>query len=171
LKFPVGRYKAPATISAEQRAAWIEEMAKLPENLKNAVAGLTDAQLDTPYRQGGWTVRQVAHHLPDSHLNSYTRFRLALTENVPLIKPYDEAAWAELSDAKTAPVAPSLALLEALHARFVLMLKSLSDADFAKTFRHPELGEIRLDWTLGLYAWHSQHHVAHIKNLRARQGW
>ena len=171
LKFPVGRYKAPATISAEQRAAWIEEMAKLPENLKNAVAGLTDAQLDTPYRQGGWTVRQVAHHVPDSHLNSYTRFRLALTENVPLIKPYDEAAWAELSDAKTAPVAPSLALLEALHARFVLMLKSLSDADFAKTFRHPELGEIRLDWTLGLYAWHSQHHVAHIKNLRARQGW
>lgn len=171
LKFPVGRYKAPATISAEQRAAWIEEMAKLPENLKNAVAGLTDAQLDTPYRQGGWTVRQVAHHVPDSHLNSYTRFRLALTENVPLIKPYDEAAWAELSDAKTAPVAPSLALLEALHARFVLMLKSLSDGDFAKTFRHPELGEIRLDWTLGLYAWHSQHHVAHIKNLRARQGW
>ena len=171
LKFPVGRYQAPTTISAEQRAAWIEEMASLPYHLNGAVLGLTDPQLDTPYRPGGWTVRQVVHHVPDSHMNSYTRFRLALTETVPLIKPYDEAAWAELSDAKTAPIAPSLALLEALHDRFVLLLKSLGDADFAKTFRHPELGERRLDWTLGLYAWHSRHHVAHINKLRVRQGW
>jgi len=171
LKFPVGRYQPPSQITPDQRAAWIEEMAKLPKNLEAAVAGLTDAQLNTPYRPGGWTVRQVVHHLPDSHLNSYTRFRLALTENSPVIKPYEEGAWAELSDAKTAPVAPSLMLLNGLHSRFVLLLKSMSDADFAKTFRHPELGEKRLDWTLGLYAWHCLHHVAHINQLRARQGW
>ena len=164
LKYPIGRYQPPVVISADQRAAWIEEMAKLPLNLNKAVAGLNDAQLDSPYRPGGWTVRQVVHHLPDSHMNSYMRFRFALTENVPLIKPYDEGAWAELSDARSAPIAPSLALLEGLHTRFVLLLKSLSDADFARTFRHPELGERRLDWTLGLYAWHSLHHVAHINN-------
>lgn len=171
LKYPVGRYKAPLAITAEQREAWIEEMAKLPENLRKAVAGLNNAQLDTPYRPGGWTVRQVVHHVPDSHMHSYARFRLALTETVPVIKPYEEGAWAELSDAKTAPLAPSLELLEGLHTRFVLLLKSLSDADFARTFKHPELGEKRLDWTLGLYAWHSLHHVAHINNLRTRQGW
>ena len=171
LKYPVGRYAPPdGAISAEQRATWMEQMAKLPANLTKAVAGLTEAQLDTPYRPGGWTVRQVVHHLPDSHLNSYTRFRLALTENSPLIKPYEESAWAELSDARSAPVGPSLALLEGLHGRFVLLLRSLSDADFAKSFRHPELGEKRLDWTLGLYAWHSLHHVAHINNLRRLQG-
>jgi hypothetical protein len=170
LKYPIGRYQTPAKISTEQRAAWIEELAKLPLNLTKSVAGLTDAQLDTPYRPGGWTVRQVVHHLPDSHLNCYVRFRLALTESSPLIRPYEEAAWAELNDARTAPVAPSLALLEGLHARFVILLRSLSDADFARTFRHPELGEKRLDWTLGLYAWHSLHHVAHINNLRTRQG-
>lgn len=171
LKFPVGRYQAPAQISAGQRLAWIEEMAKLPVNLTKAISGLSEAQLDTPYRPGGWTVRQVVHHLPDSHMNSYTRFRLALTENSPVIKPYEEAAWAELPDAKTAPAAASLAILEGLHARFVLLLKSMTDADFAKTFRHPELGERRLDWTLGLYAWHCLHHVAHIHHLRSREGW
>src|SRR5450432_2039882 len=171
LKYPVGRYQAPATILAEQRRLWIEQMAKLPANLATAVAGLTETKLDTPYRPGGWTVRQVVHHLPDSHMNSYMRFRLALTEDSPLIKPYEEAFWAELPDAKTAPLAPSLTLLEGLHARFVLLLKSLSEADFAKTFRHPVLGEKRLDWTLGLYAWHSLHHVAHINNLRKREGW
>jgi len=171
LKFPVGRYQAPEKISPQQRVAWIEEMAKLPKNLEAAVGGLTDAQLDTRYRPDGWTVRQVVHHLPDSHLNSYARFRLALTENSPVIKPYEEGAWAELSDAKTAPVAPSLMLLNGLHARFVLLLKSMSDADFAKTFRHPELGENRLDWTLGLYAWHCLHHVAHINKWREREGW
>ncbi len=171
LKYPVGRYQPLEFISASQRAAWIEQMAELPAKLSKAVTGLDDAQLDTPYRAGGWTVRQVAHHLPDSHLNSYTRFRLALTEHSPLIKPYEEAAWAKLSDARTAPVAPSLALLDGLHARFVLLLGSLSDDDFARTFRHPELGEVRLDWTLGLYAWHGLHHVAHINNLRTRKGW
>ena len=144
-------------------------MANLPANLKQSIAGLSDTQLNTPYRPQGWTVRQVVHHLPDSHMNSYTRFRLALTENVPVIKPYDEAAWANLSDAHTAPVEPSLALLDGLHTRFVLLLRSLSDADYARTFRHPELGEKRLDWTLGLYAWHCRHHVAQITSLRARE--
>lgn len=171
LKYPLGRYAAPPHITAETRSGWIDELAKLPANLAAALAGLGDVQLDTPYRPGGWTVRQVAHHLPDSHMNSYTRFRLALTENSPLIRPYDEAAWALLSDAHSAPVNLSLTLLEGLHARFVLLLKSLSDADFAKTFRHPEMGEKRLDWTLGLYAWHSLHHVAQITALRSRQGW
>jgi hypothetical protein len=171
LKYPVGRYQSPTSISPAQRIAWIEQMAHLPTSLGRAVAGLKDLQLDTPYRPGGWTVRQVVHHLPDSHLNSYTRFRLALTENSPLIKPYEEAAWAELTDARTAPIEPSLKLLEGLHGRFVLLLNSLSAKDFARTFRHPELGEKKLDWTLGLYAWHSLHHVAHIYNLRTREGW
>jgi hypothetical protein len=171
LKFPIGRYQAPDVISPAQRATWIEQMAQLPLNLSKAVAGLSEGQLDTPYRPGGWTVRQVVHHLPDSHLNSYVRFRLALTEANPLIKPYEEAAWAQLEDARIGPVAPSLMLLDGLHTRFVLLLKSLSDGDFAKTFKHPVLGEKRLDWTLGLYAWHSLHHTAHISNLRSREGW
>jgi hypothetical protein len=171
LKYPLGRYQAPNAISAAQRAAWIEQMAELPAELSKAVSGLDDVQLDTPYRPGGWTVRQVVHHLPDSHLNSYARFRLALTETSPLIKPYEEAAWAQLSDARTAPVGPSLTLLEGLHARFVLLLRTLTDDQFARTFRHPELGENRLDWTLGLYAWHCLHHVAHINNLRTRERW
>jgi hypothetical protein len=171
LQYPVGRYQAPTVISPGQRGSWIEQMAQLPPLLSKAVAGLEDSQLDTPYRPEGWTVRQVVHHLPDSHLNSYTRFRLALTEDSPVIKPYEEAAWAQLSDARTAALKPSLLLLEGLHARFVLLLRSLSDADFARTFRHPESGEKRLDWTLGLYAWHCLHHTAHINNLRKRQGW
>ena len=169
LRYPIGRYQAPETISAAQRSVWIEQIAQLPANLSKAVTGLTDAQLDTPYRPGGWTVRQVVHHLPDSHMNSYTRFRLALTEDSPLIKPYEEAAWAELSDARTAPIAPSLLLLDGLHARFVMLLRSLSEGDFARTFRHPELGAKRLDWTLGLYAWHSLHHVAQINRLKLNQ--
>lgn len=132
---------------------------------------MCDGQLDTPYRPGGWTVRQVVHHLADSHLNSYQRFRLALTERSPLIKPYDETAWAELPDAKTAPIAVSLSLLDGLHARWIALLRSLDEDGFARTFRHPELGEKRLDWTLGLYAWHSRHHLAHIRNLRQRMDW
>ena len=136
-----------------------------------AVAGLDDRQLDTPYRPGGWTVRQVVHHYADSHANSYVRFRLALTEDAPVIKPYDEQRWAELPDAKSAPISVSLTLLSALHQRWVLLLRSLDDQTFARTFIHPELGEMRLDKTLGLYAWHCHHHVAHITNLRARQGW
>jgi uncharacterized damage-inducible protein DinB len=171
LRYPIGPYKAPEVITAAQRNTWIAELNTLPENLKQAISGLSETQLDTPYRPGGWSVRQVVHHLPDSHMNSYVRFRLALTEPSPLIRTYEEAAWAELPDAKSGPTAPSLSLLEALHTRWVALLTNLTDDEFARTFRHPELGEIRLDWTLGFYAWHSRHHVAQIMNLRERSGW
>ena len=171
LRYPVGRYRPPATITRQHRAASIDHIQSLPQRLRAAVAGLDDSQLDTPYRTGGWTVRQVVHHVPDSHLNSYTRFRLAMTETAPAIKGYDEARWAELPDAKAAPVELSLNLLESLHARWVVFLRALSDEDFARTFRHSEFGEVRLDWTLGLYGWHCEHHLAHITGLRLRQGW
>ncbi len=171
LRYPVGRYRAPSEIDASTRARWITELAALPDRIRDAVSGLSDSQLDTPYRPDGWTVRQVVHHLPDSHLNSYQRFRLALTEDNPLIKPYEEQLWAELSDAKNAPVEDSLLLLKGLHRRWVRLLESLDESQWSRTFRHPALGENRLDWTLGLYAWHSRHHTAHIVNLRLRQDW
>jgi DinB superfamily len=162
LRYPVGKYQPPEKISLEQRAEWIDVIEALPEKLKQAVSSLTEVQLDTPYRPGGWTVRQVVHHLPDSHLNSYVRFRLAVTEEAPAIRAYDEAKWAELPDAKTGPIGPSLLILEGLHQRWTALLRTLDDDAFARTFRHPELGEVRLDWTLGLYAWHCRHHLAHI---------
>jgi hypothetical protein len=171
LQFPIGRYQPVREVTPALRERWIVELESLPGNLRKAVAGLSATQLDTPYRPGGWTVRQVVHHLPDSHLNSYVRFRLALTENTPTIKTYEEGRWAELPDARTSPIEPSLILLDGLHGRFATLLRSLTRDDFAKTFRHPELGEIRLDWTLGLYAWHSRHHVAQITNLRLRENW
>ncbi len=171
LRYPTGRYQVPSQITAQDRAQWLAELESLPAKLRQAVDGLSEEQLDAPYRPGGWTVRQVAHHLPDSHMNSYGRFRLALTEDAPLIKPYNEAAWAELADAKSAPINVSLALLENLHARWVILLRSMNDAQFARTFRHPDMGEMRLDATLGLYAWHGQHHVAQIMNLRRQKSW
>jgi DinB superfamily len=171
LRYPVGRYHPTASITGKERATWIAEIEALPRKLRDAVSGLKDKQLDTPYRPGGWTVRQVVHHVPDSHMNSYSRFRFALTEHSPTVKPYDEAAWAELIDAKSAPIEPSLALLEGLHARWVILLRSMSDTDFARTLKHAELGEPRLDWVLGQYAWHCRHHVAHITNLRKRERW
>ena len=163
LRYPLGKYQPPERISSEQRTEWINTIAALPQELKQAVSHLTESQLDTPYRPSGWTVRQVVHHLPDSHLNSYIRFRLALTEDTPTIKPYDEAKWAELPDAKTGPIGSSLLILEGLHERWTALLRTLDDAAFARTLRHPEWGEIRLDWTLGLYAWHCRHHLAHIQ--------
>jgi hypothetical protein len=135
------------------------------------VTGLNDGQLDTPYRDGGWTVRQVVHHVPESHMNAYIRFKLALTEDDPTIKPYDEAAWAELPDVPETPIEISLALLEALHSRWVTMLHLMSDADFLKQFRHPERGVVTLEMNLALYAWHGKHHVAHITSLRERKQW
>jgi hypothetical protein len=138
--------------------------------MRAAVAGLTEGQLDTPYRPEGWTVRQLVHHVPDSHLNSYVRFKLALTEDAPVVKPYDEALWAKLADV-TAPVETSLMLLESLHQRWVRVLESMSEGDFARGFRHPELGPVRLEQTLAMYAWHGKHHVAHITALRDRMGW
>src|SRR3974377_1434155 len=142
-----------------------------PKSFRAAVAGLTPQQIDTPYRPGGWTVRQVIHHVPESHLNSYVRFKLALTEDTPIVKTYDEARWAELPDVEHTPVEVSLVLLESLHQRWVHLLELMSESDYARSFRHPELGIVRLDQNLALYAWHGKHHVAHITELRKRMGW
>jgi uncharacterized damage-inducible protein DinB len=171
LRYPIGKFERPGSVSAENRAQLIDQIAELPAQIRGAVDGLSDAQLDTPYRPGGWTVRQVVHHLADSHINSYVRFRLALTEEEPVIKPYKEALWAEIADAKTAPIEVSLLLLDALHDRWVRMLRAMKDADFARTFRHPEAGLLRLDIVVALYAWHGRHHVGHVDALRERLGW
>jgi hypothetical protein len=171
LRFPVGRFKFEGMLTEQERRRAIADIAEAPARLRAAVDGLSDEQLDTPYRPGGWTVRQVVHHLPDSHLNSYTRFKLALTEDEPTIKPYDENRWANLDDGRTAPVDVSLALFEALHRRLVLVLEGLRPHEYARTFRHPEIGVVTLEQNLGSYAWHSRHHVAHITSLRARMGW
>lgn len=171
LRYPVGRYDLKSEVGASERGRFVEEIAEAPRQLREAVRGLSDEQLDTPYRPDGWTVRQVVHHLADSHLNAYTRFRLALTEDEPTIKPYEEARWAELSDARSAPVEVSLTLLDALHERWTLLLRSLSEADFSKAFRHPELGLVSLDRVVGLYAWHGRHHTAHITALGERLNW
>ena len=170
-RYPIGQYTPPQEATPALRQQAIDSIAGTPAKLKAALSGLHDTQLDTPYRDGGWTVRQVAHHVPDSHLNAYVRFRLALTENQPTIKPYEEARWAELADAKSAPVAVSLALLEPLHDRWVRLLRSLTASDFARTFVHPEHGVRTLDWMLFLYAWHGRHHTAHITTLRKQKGW
>ena len=171
LRYPIGKFTFAENLSDKERGQVIAAITEAPANLRAAVSGLSDEQLETPYRPGGWTVRQVVHHVFDSHLNSYTRFRLALTEDEPLIKPYDEGAWAELIDAKTAPVEVSLTLLEALHTRWVMLLNSLSPSDWQRTFRHPELGVVSLEKNVQLYAWHGKHHVAHINNLRERENW
>ena len=139
--------------------------------MRRALDGLSDGQLDTPYRPGGWTVRQVVHHVPDSHLNAYCRFKLALTEQNPTIKPYDEAAWAKVADTARTPPGVSLTMLDALHTRWVILLESMTAADFGRPLKHPEKGSITLDWMLQLYAWHGRHHAAHITELRKREGW
>ena len=171
LSYPIGKFKWEGDATAEQRQQLIDEIAGTPARVRAAVEGLSAEQLETPYRPGGWTVRQVVHHIADSHLNSYVRFRLALTEDEPTIKPYHEDRWAELDDARTAPLEVSLALLESLHERWVRLLKSLKAEDFARTFRHPDMGVVSLDKNVGLYAWHGRHHVAHITGLRERMGW
>jgi len=170
-RYPIGKFQAPAGYDAVGRAACIRQIEETPARLRDAVKGLSERQLDHSYREGGWTLRQVVHHLPDSHMNSYIRFKLAVTEDEPTIKPYDEAEWAKLPDATTGAVEVSLALLEALHRRWVVFLRSLSEAQLSRTFRHPELGIISLDQNLALYAWHGRHHVAHITSLRDRMGW
>ena len=170
-RFPVGRFAPPEVVTPEDRERFLRDIEEAPARLRRAVSGLTEAQLDTPYREGGWTVRQVVHHVPDSHVNSYMRFRLALTEEEPTIRPYLEDRWAELPDARTAPVDVSLAFLEALHRRWVLLLRSLTSEQWALRFRHPDLGIVRLDRNLALYAWHGRHHVAHVTSLREREGW
>lgn len=172
LRFPIGRYAAVESVHASQRALWLVEIERLPEELAEAVEGLSDEQMDTPYRDGGWTVRQVVHHLADSHMNSYMRFKLAVTEELPTIKPYYEDRWAELADGAHAPIALSLQLLVALHARWVYFAKSLRPEQFECAFVHPEHGRaMTLNDALGMYAWHGRHHVAHITGLRNRNGW
>ena len=171
LRYPIGSFKLDGTPTDEQIKQAINEIAEAPAKLRAAVEGLTSEQIETPYRPGGWTVRQVVHHVPDSHLNSYCRFKLALTEDEPTIKAYHEDRWAELGDVRTAPIEVSLALLESLHERWVLLLTSLEPADFARTFRHPDIGVVSLAQNACLYAWHGRHHVAHITSLRERMGW
>jgi uncharacterized damage-inducible protein DinB len=171
LQYPIGRFVEDTAVTEGKRRGWIQEIAGAAALFRKAVAGLTPEQLDTPYRPGGWSVRQVVHHMPDSHTHVYIRFRLALTEAEPTITGYSAAAWADLPDARTGPVEPSLALLETLHERWVLLLRSMTSEDFAKTFRRPDGTVVTLDRALQTYAWHGRHHAAHITSLRERMGW
>jgi hypothetical protein len=171
LRYPIGRFQRPEVVTEAQRNQAIEAIAALPADMRAAVKGWTTEQIDTPYRPDGWTVRQLLHHVPESHMNSYIRFKLALTEEEPTIKPYDEDAWAHLTDATTAPVDVSLDLLDTLHQRWVLLLRSMSAGQWSRTFRHPDAGVLRLDVNAMLYAWHGKHHLAHITGLRDRMRW
>lgn len=167
LRFPTGKFHRPSVpLDEATRTTLIDDIARLPSELRAAVAGLSQAQLDTPYRPGGWTARQVVHHVPDSHMNAYVRFKLAVTEDSPTIRPYQEAIWAELPDARTAPIALSLDLLEALHGRWTLFLRNLPAEAFHRAYLHPEMGPVALDAALALYAWHGQHHTAHVLSTR-----
>jgi uncharacterized damage-inducible protein DinB len=175
LRYPIGKFHWVEPESAEQsakdRESYIQAIAKLPLQMRNAVQGLSPEQLNTPYRPEGWTVRQVVHHVPDSHLNAYIRFKLALTEEQPPIKAYNQAAWAKLADSNITPIDVSLQLLAALHSRWVDILNSMRPSDFGRTLYHPEHGVMTLDHLLAMYAWHCAHHVAHITSLRERMGW
>jgi len=170
-RYPIGKYERRDVLTPDERAAMIEQIAATPAKMREAVAGLTPQQLETPYRDGGWTLRQVVHHVPDSHMNSYVRFKLALTEQSPTIRPYDEARWAELADSRETPLETSMTLLESLHDRWVRLLRSMAADDFQRTLKHPENGQMTLDAMVALYAWHGRHHVAHITSTRARNGW
>lgn len=171
LRYPTGEFRAPGAPNAASREQAIAAIADTPARLRAAVRNLDEDQLDTAYRPGGWTLRQVVHHVPDSHLNAYVRTKLALTESEPVIKPYDEAAWAALVDTSTVPVDVSLDLLDALHRRWVALLGACREQDFQRAYVHPESGRHTLDYLVALYAWHGPHHVAHITTTRARLGW
>jgi uncharacterized damage-inducible protein DinB len=172
LRYPVGKFERRDRLTPPERTPLIDQIAATPARMRDAVQSLDAKQLDTPYRDGGWTVRQVVHHVPDSHMNAYSRFKLALTEDAPLIKPYDEAKWAALSDSRDTPVETSLTLLESLHDRWVRLMRAMSESDFQRTLRHPEHdGIMTLDSMLTLYGWHGRHHVAHITSLRERMHW
>ena len=170
LRYPVGEFTMPATVTAVMRTEAIAAIAALPAKMRDAVRGLSDAQLDTPYRPGGWTVRQVVHHVPDSHMNAFVRLKLALTEDNPTVKPYDEKAFAALPDQRL-PIDPSLSILDGLHARWVAVLRALTPQQFVRPLYHPEIGAITIDYLVQTYGWHSRHHVAHITRLREREGW
>lgn len=172
LRYPIGKFEAPPTITKEQLEEWITVLEHLPQRLQDLVASLSEEQLETPYRPGGWTVRQLVHHISDSHHHSYIRFKWALTEDNPVIKPYGEKAWADLFDSKTAPVQMSLDHLKVVHAKLVHLLKGLSKDDLQRKFTHPDGNiESTLEENIGRYAWHGSHHYTHIANLLAREGW
>ena len=171
VRYPIGKFQPKVELQDDERQVLIHQMAEAPARLREAVKGLTEEQLDTPYRPEGWTVRQVVHHLPDSHLNMYIRFKLGLTEEQPTVKPYKENLWAELADARSASAEISLALFESVHQRFIILLQSLKPSDFARTINHPESGTMNLDRLLQMYAWHGRHHVAQIALLRERMRW
>jgi hypothetical protein len=169
--FPIGKFAYDGPPSQDQRKNFIEDIEKAPAALRAAVGGLSPQQIETPYRQGGWTVRQVVHHVPESHMNAYIRFKLALTEQEPTIKPYEQQLWAELGDVQSTPIEVSLALMDPLHDRWVRLLRSMKADDWKRSFRHPEMGVVPLEKNLALYAWHGRHHVAHITELRRQRGW
>jgi hypothetical protein len=169
-RYPVGKFVLPSSSSEPERRQRMADIESLPAKMRAAVRGLSDAQLDTPYREGGWTVRQVVHHVPDSHVNAYCRWKLTLTEDAPTIKPYEEAEWAKLADSAM-PVEVSLNLLEAVHARWVTVLKATRPEEWSREFVHPQMGRLNLDQLLALYSWHSRHHLAHITELKKRMGW
>lgn len=172
IEFPIGKFNSPENITAELLQSWIGEIETFPKNLKMEVEKLSDMQLDTPYREGGWSIRQVVNHCADSHMNSLIRFKLALTEEKPTIKPYFEDRWAELEDSKNMPIEPALKLLDGLHERWIVLLRNLTNEQLERTFTHPESGkQFRLDENIGLYTWHCKHHLAHITNLKLRMGW
>jgi uncharacterized damage-inducible protein DinB len=169
-RYPIGQFEMPRDVTPARRRQAIDEIAAAPAKLRAAVKGLNDAQLDTPYREGGWTVRQVVHHVPDSHMNAYIRLRLALTEEKPTIKPYEEARWAQLADAKL-PIEVSQTLLDSVHVRWDSVWRSMKPEHFARTLVHPDHGERTVDWLLFVYEWHGKHHTAHITELRKRKRW
>ena len=171
LSYPIGKFVYAGALTREQRLAALDAIERTPSNMREALSGLSPEQLDTPYRPGGWTVRQLAHHVPDSHMNAYLRTKWALTEDQPAIKAYDEKLWAELPDTRLTPIETSLTLLEAVHRRWNHLLRAMSDSDYARTFRHPEHGVRTVDWMVALYAWHGPHHVAHVTSLRQRNRW
>jgi hypothetical protein len=170
-RYPIGEFSFDGTLTEAQKAKYLDDVEQTPARLRAAVSDLSDPQLDTPYRDGGWTVRQVVHHVPESHMNSYIRFKLALTEEAPTIRPYMEDRWAKLPDATTAPVELSLVLLEFLHKRWMLVLRAMKPEEWKRTFRHPEIGLMTLERALALYSWHGRHHVAHVTSLRGKMGW
>lgn len=171
LQYPIGRFQPPIEGTTDQVVPWIADIESLPANLRHRVIPFSETQLDTPYRPGGWTVRQVVHHLADSHLNSFIRFKWALTEDRPVIKSYREDRWAELPDSFEVPVQVSLDLLAALHVRWCTLLRALDSQDLAREFVHPDSGPVTLALNIGIYAWHGRHHLAHIEHLAAREGW
>jgi uncharacterized damage-inducible protein DinB len=170
-RYPIGKMEMPKEITTAKRQQAIASIAATPKNLREAVRGLNDAQLDTPYREGGWTVKQVIHHVPDSHMNAYVRLKLALTEDKPTIKTYDESVWANLADSKSAPIEVSQKLLDSLHERWDWVWRSLKAEDFSRPLVHPDSGERNIDWLLFVYEWHGRHHAAHITELRKQKGW